>query len=174
VVAGLAPLEAAIRGPGVSSMQNDEMEWPEEWTIAGSFRRGGGAGPLVESCDGSVQIIYEREGLIAMRFDGAELVTGVAISAIDNRWTVVLVRHTASQLSLQLDGHDLHTWPVRSAKRPLGMRIMRDLDADAHEWMVYANAVSEEDGTKLCSDLQRDKDAWIQFRRGDSPRFRKP
>lgn len=157
------------------SLENSEVDFPAgDWTFACAVRRYGGPGPLFETFDGALQMVFDRAGLIANRIAGEVRVTSIPISTLDGRWVNIMLRFGAAGVDLRVGDAVLDFWSAPS-QHYKGLRMMPEVDADLREHVVYSARLTDQDADRLFAYLSaKGQSSYIQFRRGDVARFRVP
>jgi hypothetical protein len=156
------------------SMQNADLAIePTGWTLACIVRRHGGAGPLLETWDGHLQMVFDRAGRVANRIAGEIHVSNIPITDINGRWAVLVLRLVGSTCELYIDDALVDTWDGKRA-RYAGLRVAPAVDVDLREQLVHAGDMNPEELAKLLEYLggRCGTGPYVQFRRGDLARFR--
>jgi hypothetical protein len=172
--ADFADLPRVLRSAAVDgSLENGDMEFPAgEYTFVCAVRRHAGDGPLFETFDGGLQVIFDRGGFIANRVGGEVRTTQTPIDAINGRWVNVMFRFRGALAELRVDDHVIDSWGA-SARDYSGLRVMPAVDADLRQHIVYATRLADADVDQLFASLTANRGGpYIQFRRGDVARYR--
>jgi hypothetical protein len=169
-----ADLARIVRSAALDgSMQLETAHLPaESWAIAGRVRRHDGPGPLFESLDRALQLVFDRGGRIACRIAGEIHVTPIATATMNERWASILLQFTDGRASLNIDGSTVDSWDS-SQRGYRGLHLMPDVDADVREHMAFTKSLGPDEVAGLFAYLAaKQSDRYVQFRRGDLPRLR--
>ncbi len=169
-----ADLPRVLRSAAVdASLENGEVEFPAgEYTFVCAVRRHAADGPLFETFDGHLQVIFDRGGFIANRVAGEARTTQTPIDSINGRWANVMFRFGGTWADLRVDDHVIDSWEA-SAREYRGLRIMPAVDADLRTTVVYATRLADADVDQLFAYLTaKSGGPYVQFRRGDVARYR--
>ena len=169
-----ADLPRVLRSLAVDgSLENADMELPAgDWTLVCAVRRHGGVGPLFETFDGDLQMIFDRGGFVANRVAGQIRVTALPLSAVNGLWVNIMLRFGPSGVDLRVDDTIIDSWSA-VPQDYTGFRMMPGVDADLRDTLVYSTPVADEDVDQLFSHLSaKAAGPYVQFRRGDLARFR--
>jgi hypothetical protein len=162
----------ASSGPAiVATVESPDLNVPAgPWTVACSVRRDGGNGPLLESLDGKVALLFEHDGFIASRVDDRVRVTTVPTEALSGRWLALIVTRSESEVEIFVDGARIDSWPAADAVGINGLRVMPDVDGAMRELVVAKAAIHETDIPGLVAYLKSSHGGvYAEYRRGAQP-----
>jgi hypothetical protein len=129
-----------------ASLPLDGSKIGQDYTVEGWFIWLSGTGPLLQTDDDALALIYDRDGECAYMLGGAERVTVVPSQAAKDRWIYVAVAKTRGAATLRLNEGVVDRWD--SAPDQTGtlsdLIVMKDAVGFAADIAIYGRALPDD------------------------------